>query len=40
MYELIQHGEIRFPSRNPLSNDAIDLITRLLQRNPRNRLGA
>lgn len=40
MYELIQHGEIRFPKMNPLSDQARDFITKLLNRNPAERLGA
>lgn len=40
MYELIQHGELRFPQRNPLSPEAQDIITKLLEREPRRRLGA
>jgi serine/threonine protein kinase len=40
MYELIQHGEIKFPTRQPLSPEAVDLITKLLNRNPEERLGA
>jgi serum/glucocorticoid-regulated kinase 2 len=40
MYELIQHGDLKFPQRNPLSAPAVDLIQRLLERNPDRRLGA
>lgn len=40
MYELIRHGELKFPQRTPLSPDAQDLITRLLNRDPARRLGA
>ncbi|CAG9318196.1 unnamed protein product [Blepharisma stoltei] len=40
MYELIQHGDLRFPQRNPLSPAAQDIITKLLEREPRRRLGA
>jgi serum/glucocorticoid-regulated kinase 2 len=40
MYELIQHGELRFPQRNPLSREAQDIITKLLERDPTRRLGA
>lgn len=40
MYELIQHGDLRFPQRNPLSREAQDIITKLLERDPTRRLGA
>jgi serum/glucocorticoid-regulated kinase 2 len=40
MYELIQHGDLRFPQRNPLSREAQDIITRLLTRDAGQRLGA
>eukprot|EP00358_Blepharisma_japonicum_P000219 CAMPEP_0202947730 /NCGR_PEP_ID=MMETSP1395-20130829/12032_1 /ASSEMBLY_ACC=CAM_ASM_000871 /TAXON_ID=5961 /ORGANISM="Blepharisma japonicum, Strain Stock R1072" /LENGTH=188 /DNA_ID=CAMNT_0049649203 /DNA_START=951 /DNA_END=1517 /DNA_ORIENTATION=+ len=40
MYELIQHGDLRFPQRTPLSQPAQDIITRLLDRDPTRRLGA
>lgn len=40
MYELIQHGDLRFPQRNPLSREAQDIITKLLERDPARRLGA
>lgn len=39
MYELIQHGDLRFPQRNPLSAPAQDIITKLLERDPSRRLG-
>jgi hypothetical protein len=39
MYELIQHGEIKFPVSNPLSDSAEDLIGKLLNRDPYERLG-
>ena len=40
MYELIQHGDLRFPQRNPLSREAQDIISRLLERDPVRRIGA
>ena len=40
MYELIQHGDLRFPQRNPLSKEAQDIISKLLERDPSIRLGA
>jgi serum/glucocorticoid-regulated kinase 2 len=40
MYELIQHGELKFPTRQPISREAADLISQLLVRNPDQRLGA
>lgn len=40
MYELIQHGELKFPTRQPLSPEAQDIIMKLLDRNPARRLGA
>ena len=39
MYELIQHSDLRFPQRNPLSREAQDIITKLLERDPSRRLG-
>jgi serum/glucocorticoid-regulated kinase 2 len=39
MYELIQHGEIKFPVASPLSANAEDLITKLLNRDQYERLG-
>ncbi|OMJ66641.1 hypothetical protein SteCoe_36448 [Stentor coeruleus] len=39
MYELIMHGDLRFPQRNPLSREAQDIISKLLERDPTRRLG-
>lgn len=40
MYELIQFGDLKFPQRRPLSPQAVDIVSRLLDRNPDRRLGA
>jgi len=40
MYELIKLAELRFPKKIKISNDAQDLITKLLDRNPNSRLGS
>jgi hypothetical protein len=39
MYDLIQNGEIKFPIRNPLSHEAVDIISQLLNRDADTRLG-
>ena len=39
MYELIQHGDLRFPQRSPLSPQAQDIITKLLDRDAQRRIG-
>jgi len=40
MYELIQRGKLKFPVKSPVSDDAKDIITKLLDRDPTRRLGA
>jgi serum/glucocorticoid-regulated kinase 2 len=40
MYELICNAEVSFPRNIPISSDCHDLITRLLDKNPSNRLGS
>ena len=40
MYELIQWGEIRYPKDIKVSNEAYDVINKLLAKNPEKRLGA
>ena len=40
MYELIKTGTVKFPKRIPLTEDAKDVILKLLEKNPKKRLGA
>eukprot|EP00357_Protocruzia_adherens_P036348 CAMPEP_0115025558 /NCGR_PEP_ID=MMETSP0216-20121206/34092_1 /TAXON_ID=223996 /ORGANISM="Protocruzia adherens, Strain Boccale" /LENGTH=457 /DNA_ID=CAMNT_0002400205 /DNA_START=786 /DNA_END=2159 /DNA_ORIENTATION=+ len=40
MYQLIKHAELRFPSKRPLSDDATDIIKKLLNRNQAERMGS
>ena len=39
MYELIQWGEIRYPKDIKVSNEAYDVINKLLAKNPEKRMG-
>ena len=40
MYEMIQNSAVKFPKRINLSDDAKDIIQKLLEKNPKKRLGA
>ena len=40
MYEMIQKNEVKFPKRINLSEEAKDIIKKLLEKNPKKRLGA
>lgn len=40
MYEKIKKCEIEFPKNNTISEEAIDLIKKLLKKNPDDRLGS
>lgn len=40
MYDLIRTSELLFPKKIKITTEAKDLISRLLQRNPYNRLGS
>ena len=40
MYEMIQNSAVKFPKRITLSNEAKDIIQKLLEKNPKKRLGA
>ena len=40
MYELIKTSSVRFPKRINLSEDAKDIIRKLLEKNPKKRLGS
>ncbi len=40
MYEMIQKNEVKFPKRVNLSQNAKDIILKLLDKNPKKRLGA
>lgn len=40
MYEFIKHAQLRFPSKYKVSADAQDLIIKLLNRDPKQRLGS
>ena len=40
MYEMIQTSAVKFPKRINLSDDAKDIIQKLLEKNPKKRLGA
>ena len=39
MYEMIQTSQVKFPKRINLSNEAKDIIQKLLEKNPKKRLG-
>ena len=39
-YDMIQHGAVRFPKKIFISDEAKDIILRLLEKNPKNRLGS
>ena len=39
-YDMIQHGAVRFPKKIYISDEAKDIILRLLEKNPKNRLGS
>jgi serum/glucocorticoid-regulated kinase 2 len=39
MYEMIQNSAVKFPKRINLSEDAKDIIIKLLEKNPKKRLG-
>jgi len=40
MYELIKNSSVKFPRRITLSEDAKDVIRKLLEKNPKKRLGS
>ena len=40
MYDLIKTNPVKFPKRIPLSEEAKDVIRKLLEKNPKNRLGS
>ena len=40
MYELIMHADLRFPKKIPISDNAKDLLKKLLVKKQNNRLGA
>lgn len=40
MYELIKMCDLKFPKKIRISAEAQDLITKLLDRNPSNRIGS
>ena len=40
MYELIMHAELKFPKKIPMSDEAKDLLKKLLIKKQNNRLGA
>jgi len=40
MFQLIRDSEVKFPSRPPLSDEAKDIIKKLLVKDPHKRLGA
>lgn len=40
MYQLIIHADLKFPKKIPVSENAKDLIRKLLNKNPDNRLGS
>ena len=40
MYELILHAELKFPKKIPISDEAKDLLKKLLIKKQNNRLGA
>ena len=40
MYEMIKGSPVKFSSRIQLSEDAKDIIRKLLEKNPKNRLGS
>ncbi len=40
MYEMIKSGAVKFPKRINLSDDAKDVIKKLLEKNPKKRLGS
>ena len=40
MYEMIKNNPVKFPKRITLSEDAKDVIRKLLEKNPKKRLGA
>ena len=39
MYEMIQNSQVKFPKRINLSDEAKDVIQKLLEKNPKKRLG-
>ena len=39
MYEMIQNSAVKFPKRINLSDDAKDIIQKLLEKNPKKRMG-
>ena len=40
MYEMIKNSPVKFPKRIKLSDDAKDVIIKLLEKNPKKRLGS
>ena len=40
MYDMIKNNPVKFPKRISLSEDAKDIIKKLLEKNPKKRLGA
>jgi len=40
VYEKIRQCEVEFPKNKDITEDAIDLIKRLLKKNPEERLGS
>jgi len=40
MFQLIRDSEVKFPSKPPLSDNAKDIIKKLLIKDPHKRLGA
>ena len=40
MYDMIQNSSVKFPKRVNLSNEAKDVIQKLLEKNPKKRLGS
>ena len=40
MFKLIQEGELKFSEKVKISSEAQDFITKILNKNPKKRLGA